>query len=47
MGRGQNTMDRGVDIPWVRDSIYKGLGGQHTMGKGFDIPWVGGSKYHG
>ena len=34
MGWGdQNTMGRGVDIPWI--------GGQYTMGRGVDIPWVG------
>jgi hypothetical protein len=36
---GQNTMDRGVNIPWVAR--------QYTMGRGVKIPWAGGSKYHG
>ena len=34
-----NTMDRGVDIPWIV--------GQNTLSRGIDIPWVEGSKYHG
>ena len=39
-------MDRGVDIPWVRGSIYHGYGGRYTMDRGVKIPWVGGSIFH-
>jgi hypothetical protein len=48
------TMDRGLDVTWVDDSIYHGegfeipcVGDQNIMGRGLDVPWVGGSKYHG
>ena len=44
---GQHTMGRGVDIPWVGDSIYHGYGGQNTMGRRVDIPGVGGLICHG
>ena len=40
-------MVRGVDIPWVRGSIYHGKGGQYTMDRRVKIPWVGGSIFHG
>ena len=39
MGKGQNTIGRGVDIPCV--------GGQHTMGMGFNIQWIGGQTTMG
>ena len=44
--RCQNTMDRGVDMPWVGVGM-PWVGGRYTMGMEVDIPWVGRSKYHG
>ena len=40
MGRGQNTMGKVFNIPWVGDSTYHEQG--VYMGRGFDIPWVEG-----
>ena len=50
MGRegSQNTMGRGVKIPWIggqntmgRGSIYYVYWGRYTIGRSLDIPWVG------
>ena len=41
MGRGQNTMGTGFDIPYVEGSTYYGYGVQYTMDIGCDIPWRG------
>ena len=46
-------MGRGVDIPWIGNSIYHGKecqtamskGVKYTMGSGVDIPWVGWGRY--
>ena len=45
--RGQTTMGKGSDIPWVRRSIYHTqgvkipwVGVQNTMGSGVKIPWI-------
>ena len=35
----QNTMGRGVNIPWI--------GGQNTMGRGVKIPWYFDPPTHG
>ena len=35
-------MCRGVKIPWIRGSIYHGVGGRYFMDRGVKIPWVGG-----
>ena len=42
---GQNTIDRGFDIPWV-GSKYHRPGTRYTVGGRFDISWVRGSIYH-
>ena len=43
----QNTMGRGVNIPWVGGSIYHGYEARYTKCRKLDIPWVGSSIYHG
>ena len=40
MGRGQNIMGRGFNIPYIEGLKYHGYGA-------VDIPWVWVSKYHG
>ena len=42
ISKGQNTMGRGFDIPYIEGSKYHGYRVQYTMDKGLDIPWVGG-----
>ena len=43
---GQNTMHRGVKIPWIGVDIPS-VGVQYTMERGVKIPWVYVSIYHG
>ena len=44
---GQNTMGRGVKVPWIGGSICHGKAGQNIRDRGFDIPWVGGQNTMG